>query len=350
MRRKAILGCIAVLIAIWASLTLVSMTGQAAPAIPNAPDILISGPNYDPARQTICPAGCDFDSVSAAVAAASPSTPAVYSILGLELAESQISIDQGKNITIIGLGSSRTKIGMGVNNGRIFAISGGATVTLRDLSIVGGDASTGDGGGLLVSDAGTSVTVQFADIRDGSAQNGGGIAVLDGAALIVEDSSIQNNTAADVGGGIFVQDGALTIKRALIYDNKAAVGGGLAYASDVGTGSIENVTFGNNSAQASTDTQTAKRGGGAIYVEHVTAGSQSSALDIQFTTIGQNSTADGEGGGILLEEGTVNLLASILFDNTANSAAENCKQNAGSIGSQGYNVSTDSGCSLTQSS
>ncbi|MEM9773579.1 MAG: choice-of-anchor Q domain-containing protein, partial [Chloroflexota bacterium] len=336
--------------AIWASLTLVSMTGQAAPAIPNAPDILISGPNYDPARQTICPAGCDFDSVSAAVAAASPSTPAVYSILGLELAESQISIDQGKNITIIGQGASRTKIGVGVDDGRIFSVSDGASVTLRDLSIVGGSVPTGNGGGLLISGAGTSVTVQFVDMRDGSAQNGGGAAVINGASLVVEDSSIQSNTAADAGGGIFVQNGTLSTKRTLIYENKAAVGGGLAYASDNGTGLIENVTFGKNVAQAGANTQTAKRGGGAIYIEHVAGGSQLSTLDIQFTTVGQNSTPDGEGGGIYLEDGTVNFLASVLFDNMANSAVANCQQNSGTTGSQGYNVSTDGSCALTEPS
>lgn len=351
MRRKAILGAFAVFTAICISLLLISMTGvgYAAPEIPEGPDILISGPNYDPARKTICSSGCDFESITAAVDATSPSTPATYSILGLELSESQILIDQGKNVTIIGLGASRTKIGVGAKDGRIFTVSDGANVTLRDLSIVGGAVSNGNGGGVLVSGGATQLTVQFVDVRNGSAQSGGGIAVLNGGSLALEDSSIQKNTAVNSGGGIFVQDGKLSAKRTLIYENSASVGGGLFYASADGAGLLENVTFGKNVAQAQPNSQTAKRGGGALYVENPANGSQPSELDIQFSTLGQNSTADGRGGGILLENGTISLLASVLYNNLAGGNAENCKRNAGTIGSEGYNVATDGGCLLTAS-
>ncbi|MEM8860066.1 MAG: choice-of-anchor Q domain-containing protein, partial [Chloroflexota bacterium] len=257
-------------------------------------------------------------------------------------------IDQAKEITIFGVGASRTKIGAG-GRGRIFSIEGGAKVTLRNLSIVDGTVADGNGGGLLVNGTGSELVLQFVDLNKNVAQNGGGIAVTDQASLFIEDSSLQSNNAHDAGGGIYVQDGSLTVKRTLIYENQAAVGGGLFYASTLGDGQLENVTFGKNLAQISNSTVTSKRGGGGLFVENVANSGQGSILEINFTTIGENQSVAGDGGGILLDDGTINLRATVLFDNTADDDAENCRRYAGVISSLGYNVSTDAGCLFSQS-
>ncbi|MEM8860388.1 MAG: hypothetical protein AAGD96_18840, partial [Chloroflexota bacterium] len=171
MRRKAVQGAFAVISFVWLSLQFGAILGSAAPETPNIPDSLISGPNYDPSRQTICRQGCDFDSIAAAIDATNPLTPAVFSVLDLELSETNISIDQGKEITIFGVGASRTKIGAG-GSGRIFSIEGGAKVTLRNLSIVDGAVADGNGGGLLVNGTGSELVLQFVDLNKNVAQNG----------------------------------------------------------------------------------------------------------------------------------------------------------------------------------
>ena len=94
-------------------------------------------------------------------------------------------------------------------------LSGGATATLRNLAQVRenrayGPAS-GAGGGVLVTDAGTTLTLRTAFIMDNWADPvGGGLANYGGTVHLL-DSMVSGGSARDAGGGIYNADGTLYV-------------------------------------------------------------------------------------------------------------------------------------------
>ena len=112
----------------------------------------------------------------------------------------------GDNLTIDGLGASALAVSGG-GSSQVFSVSNGATVTISGLTITGGLASSGDGGGIF--NAGT-LTLQSCTVT----------------------GNLSTGMAPDYGGGIF-NTGTLTIGQSVITDNQAqgnsgfAAGGGI---------------------------------------------------------------------------------------------------------------------------
>ena len=118
----------------------------------------------------------------------------------------------------------------GNNTSRVFEVTSGVAVVLDGLTISGGSATGGNGGGVF---------------------NGGG--------LVLNNSTITGNSAT-FGAGLFSYGTVLTINNSTFASNTAVTSGGAIY-SGVPSGSITKTTFSGNSAGF----------GGAIYKDAASA-------------------------------------------------------------------------------
>jgi len=118
-----------------------------------------------------------------------------------------LEINQVSDTTIDGGG--RVTLDAGGTSPVVSAALAGTTLTLRGLTLTGGQANPSDGGGIYV----------------------------DGVTLNIDNSVITGNTAAVNGGGLFARDSTVTITDSLFTANVASMGiGGAIYAT--GSGSL----------------------------------------------------------------------------------------------------------------
>ena len=208
---------------------------------------------------TVCPSGCAFTSIAAAVGAAGDGDRIVVEA-GTYVGG--VTIDD--DITLVGAGADATVVTVGPSPTVEFAlaIGAGSSVKLRDFSI---DAHPLASPSIGLSSAGTStltrVVVHSANsvfgagiVNDGEmtlrdvvvqgnfADVGGG--VRNSGTLTVQNSTIAENGAGLVGGGI-VNSGTLTVRHTTISDNTADVSGG-GILNQGGSVSLSNVTFAGN--------------------------------------------------------------------------------------------------------
>jgi CSLREA domain-containing protein len=139
------------------------------------------------------------------------------------------------SLTIVGAGEKKTKIAASRSLfDRLFRISAGATVTIKDLTLTGGRAVVGDGG--TGGNGGAA----------GDGANGG--AVLNAGSLTLIDTAVTNSRAGDGGtggfgagaianggpggvggaggsGGAIYNTGTLTLEGSTIAGNSAGTGG-----------------------------------------------------------------------------------------------------------------------------
>jgi CSLREA domain-containing protein len=173
----------------------------------------------------------------------------------------QGELDVDADMTIRGAGARITIIRPGPDiQSRVMTVESGLDqVEIHGVTITGGDASGGQGGG----------------INNGL-----------GTALDIFDSAIVDNSS-DSGGGIW-STGELTITRSLIARNHAvgtgspAFGGGLFLVSATTATVIENTTIARNTA-----TNGSIGSGGGIYTRN--------NLDLINVTLAENSAVDGGG-------------------------------------------------------
>ncbi len=134
------------------------------------------------------------------------------------------TIDVNRSVLIQGAGSLNTFINGG-GTVRVIQVAPGAIAGISDLTITGGNATAGSGGGIL--NAG-NLTINNSTITNNTAEiNGGGIHNL--GTLGIENSNISENRAGNAGGGIQNDgvDRALVIANSRIQNNSADRGGGL---------------------------------------------------------------------------------------------------------------------------
>ncbi len=160
------------------------------------------------------------------------------------------------------------------------------TVTLRDLTIQGGQITGSTGGG--IRNVSGNLTIEGSVIRNnGSNGSGGGISHL-GGTLALQDTMVQNNTSEGRGGGVQAQEGTVTITATTLENNTANFGGGLS------TGNA-NVTV----IDSQVTTNRAAGGGGGIYKflhpGDLFAGITAPAVRLEGTTLQGNTTNDCEG-------------------------------------------------------
>jgi hypothetical protein len=193
-------------------------------------------------------------------------------------------------------------------------------VTLKGLTLTGGDPGGNGNGGAIFSEA--RLEIFGCTIEENDAFSGGGIHinVAGGSSttqrdiLTIEDSVIQNNVALIAGGGIDIDSGgpgdatsdSFTITRTTIHDNEALAtnfgsepGGGGIYAQLYGAQLevTDSKITGNTTAAAGSfvGDQGDGGGGGGIYAKLDLAAS----LAVIDSEVSGNEATYGNGGGIL---------------------------------------------------
>ena len=243
---------------------------------------------------------------------------------------------------------------------RVFHVHGGAALTLKNLTIQNGKASSNGGGIYNATDAilklSDSMLIENQAVEEGGALFNQGIAVIEntefsansasspvaeGGAIandrtgfmILNDSIVNDNnagtlTSASTGGGIYNRSSEFFLTNATIGNNIAGWGGGLyttgvAFLNDL-TVTDNQATFGGGLYFAVTDESSMQKAivsgntanaGGGVYVDPV---SPSKLLTIDLVTFSNNSTTGiNIGGGMYVKQGKVNLSRSLLNANNA---------------------------------
>ncbi len=132
----------------------------------------------------------------------------------------------------------------GNNVTRHFAITGGQTVTISNLTLVNGNASPG---GSINLANGNLTIVNSMLINNNSAGNGGAIDNNAASTLTLINSTLSNNTTGNFGGAIN-NPGTLTIRNSILSGNATGNDGG-AITNLGGTLDIANSVVINNTAQ-----------------------------------------------------------------------------------------------------
>lgn len=133
----------------------------------------------------------------------------------------------------------------GNNASRVFNVTSG-TVSLKRVRVIDG-AATGDGGGIRVLNAGTSLTLDDAGVSNSTATGrGGGLYAQDAATVSVTNSTFSNNSADGDGGGIHVNGATVNITNSTLSTNTSKGGGGGLYAGGTGTTTLINCTIADN--------------------------------------------------------------------------------------------------------
>lgn len=237
------------------------------------------------------------------------------------LTSGQVDVDKSLTITAAGLDFPVRISGNHTN--RVLWVHPGAVVTLSGLAIVDGDSGDTFGGAGILNEgtltvAGCSITGNTtpdngggihnyatmtisggASVSGNSAGYGGGIRNDNDGSLTIVDTTISDNLAA-FGGGIDNYSGSMSMTISSLERNTATYYGGAITTSAAAT--IEGSTFRDNSAQS---------GGG---VDNHGLGVNLILTLCTFT----NNTASVNGGGMITDEGSVEV-NSCTFD--GNSAA-----------------------------
>ena len=219
-------------------------------------------------------------------------------------------------LTINGLNKATTIIdggGGGALDDRILHVLAGATVTVNDVTVRGGNLVDVDGGGLL--NEGT-LTLNRVSVRDnvvsGDADGGG---FYTEGTLTITDGMVMGNTSEEDGGGGAVDEDTTTttITNSTISGNMAGEDGvGLLIEEAMTT--ITGSTISGNHAVGDTD------GGGWISISEATP---APVIMIMTSMILNNTTGD-DGGGIHVADefpgDTVTITGSTISNNRAPAA------------------------------
>ena len=217
----------------------------------------------------------------------------------------------------------------------VFTVDSGVTVSLSGVTITGGNAGSGNGGG--IDNSGT-VTVSNSAFYGNSASIGGG-GIFNSGTATVTGSTFTGNYGGDGGGGIF-NSGTATVTGSTFTGNSVSVdfyfvGGGICgiYGSVIVTNStftgnsasegggiyggviVTNSTFTGNSAYGGTGTGLVFGGyGGGISGSGMLTNCTVSGNTCQVFAGGPGVGGDGGGGGI---SGDLTLKNTIVAGNTS---------------------------------
>ncbi len=161
------------------------------------------------------------------------------------------TLELGHNVTITGPGAMTLTVARiaagGIAKFRIFWFHPGTTVSVSGMTITGGDADTGDGGGILSQ--GTLSLTDVAVQGSGAGSNGGGIEHNGGGTLTLTKVTLSGN-AANTGGGLDLSAATVIATNVTISGNRAVFGGGLEVNNGGGVATLTNVTITDNNASA----------------------------------------------------------------------------------------------------
>ncbi len=242
-------------------------------------------------------------------------------------------LDITSDVLITGADGLQTIIS-GIGDDRIFHILSSVDADFEDLIIMGGNVTGEDGGGVR-NEGNASFT--RAIITENEAENGGGIA--NQGELNLNDCIVSANVALDIFGGGVINTGTATIDDSVLEANEAFKGGGLAKVD--GTVTLQNTTISDNLAfefgggiysEENSETVTLidcivtgneaiERGGGIYNLDDL--------LEVFSTLIADNEA--GYGGGIMNQNGTVDIMDSDLWRNRSSSSGGAIQNHEGTL-------------------
>ena len=277
------------------------------------------------------------------VTIAAPGDTINFSVTGtITLTTGEIAF--AKNLIIGGPGAASLTLTKSGAAARIFNITGTPTVTISGLTFSGAGGVAIKGG--AIAKVGGSLTVQNSVLTNNVGYGGGALYNQTGP-LNIQSSVFTGNTVGAVndglrdGGALYIRTGNVTIQNSTISGNRCGNDGGGIYHS-TGVLTISNSTMANNQAQygsaisrfcglcnlgysnnSTTITNSTITGnstfagavsvnyGGALWFNNATH-------TISNSTIAGNASSGGQGGGIHLYGGTVNLVSTIVSGSTDN--------------------------------
>lgn len=168
-------------------------------------------------------------SLRAVVAAASPGESITFAgaLDGATIALTSGPIElAGRELTIDASGLPSGVLISGNLASRVFTITSGSTVTLRNLHIRHGREAANKGGGLLVAES--SLTMEDCSVSDCYASTDGGGLWLNEVSGAIRRCRIAGNESGNFGGGAFVIGSATPAFGSCAFaGNKSTTGGGL---------------------------------------------------------------------------------------------------------------------------
>ena len=196
-------------------------------------------------------------------------------------------IDITKNITIQGQNGASSdmlnanRVSLSTNAHPVFRVSGGKTLTLKNLTLTGGKGISGTfGGAINVTGGGTTAELEGCTIEDCQAEKGGAIGCGKGSTVTLTNTTIKKCTAhtsgnTSSGGAIYAEGATVTMTGCTLTGNKADKQGGAICAEKTGapsntpsTVTIEGGTIGGTEAADANKATGAYTdgGGGGIYI------------------------------------------------------------------------------------
>jgi hypothetical protein len=186
----------------------------------------------------VCPSGCDYVTIQAAIDAASSGDT-----IEIRAGTYTETVTITKDLSLIGQDDKVTSID-GNHAGKVVSVLIGVTALIRGVTIAGG-STTHDGGGIY--NLGT-LTLEHSTVMGNSANFGGGIFNGIGSDLTIRNSTISDNVSGFMGGGI-ITEGTLTMENSDIVGNAALFGGGILNG-DNGRLTLSNSSLSDNIAHS----------------------------------------------------------------------------------------------------
>ena len=187
------------------------------------------------------------------------------------------------------------------------------SVDIEGVTITGGDAAGGNGGGIFNREF---LTLTSSTVSGNTASLGSGI-YNNGGTLNLINSTISNNIEALAGGGIYSDYGVLNLTNSTVNNNSATFSAGGILIGANGTATLTNSTISGNSTDFIA---------GGIY-----NGGFTTIINSTIGTISNYNTAGGNGGGIYNNSGTVFLTDSHVEQNTAGGDGGGIYSNGGTL-------------------
>jgi hypothetical protein len=272
---------------------------------------------------TVCPSGCDYTTIQAAIEAASSGAT-----IDVEAGTYFGPLTFDKSLTLVGAGASATTITVPHTGSTVITVDSGVSAAVSAVTISGGRANFGGG---IFNQSGATLTLEHSTLAGNSALiRGGAIFNAPGATLTVEASLLSHNTAIDGGGAMVNPGGTVSLNHTTVTGNRSFYGRGggignngtMILSGSTVTGNVDNLGGGglfNNedgvltvSGSTITDNTALLYGGGLD--------NQGPSTTLINSTVSANH-AGIDGGGIYVESGTVTLESTAVTGNVPDNCA-----------------------------
>jgi hypothetical protein len=284
---------------------------------------LVAAGSASAATLTVCANGCQYTTITAALAAASDGDEIVIGP-GTYVERLTIAAD----VSLSGAGATRTTINGPPPSGElnfepVVKVESGVSAAIGGVTITGGDTE-GSGGGVandgMLTLTRSAVVANHAIFSGGSIANvgtlaisastisglaghGNGGGISNSGALTISNSTVSGRSADCCGGAIFNAGTATLVNSSVVDSSSYLLGGGIVNSS-TGEMMLSHTAVTDNAA-----TGAGSVGGGGVYND--------GALSLEHARVSDNTAgSEGRGGGIF-NNGTLTLGHSKVTDNTA---------------------------------